>query len=299
MFVPPSVVEQSVKLKSGLDLKILPKTVSLEQVKTFVRELEQEDVCDMEVALTEVRWQESDIEMLNVVAQDLETVVECLPVEKDEDEDVNMRGDEHRDGSDVEEQVPMEEGGEHDDAAPEWEVHSRHDVERVKRALRQLHTNLGHPGVKEMVRVLKHGRASGLAIQEARRMHCDTCAENVQPKLPRPPIPRQVLDFNERVNLDIMGLPHWSDATRSVNCLNIVCHGTLFQMIIPLWSGTTALDVRRAYREGWQRWARDPKQVVLDPAGENLHDIFLDPLELNSVEPEVTAAESPLASWNH
>ena len=36
-----------------------------------------------------------------------------------------------------------------------------------------------------------------------------------------------------------------------------------------------------------------PKQVVLDPAGENLHDIFLDPLELNSVETEVTAAESP------
>ena len=60
----------------------------------------------------------------------------------------------------------------------------RHDVEGVKRALRKLHTNLGHPGVKEMVRVLKHGRASELAIQEARRMHCDICVENVQPKLP-------------------------------------------------------------------------------------------------------------------
>ena len=30
---------------------MLPKTVSLEQVKTLVRELEQEDVCDMEVDL--------------------------------------------------------------------------------------------------------------------------------------------------------------------------------------------------------------------------------------------------------
>ena len=39
-------------------------------------------------------------------------------------------------------------------------------------------------------------------------------------------------------------------------------------------------------KPSWQRWARDPKQVVLDPAGENLHDIFLDPLELNSVETE-------------
>ena len=54
-----------------------------------------------------------------------------------------------------------------------------------------------------------------------------------------------------------------------------------------------ALDLRQAYREGLQRWARDPKQVFLDPAGENLHDILLDSLELNSVETEVTAAESP------
>ena len=173
------------------------------------------------------------------------------------------------------------------------EVHSRHEVERVKRALRKLHTNLGHPGVKEMVRVLKHGRASELAIQEARRMHCDICAENVQPKLPRPATPRQVLNFNERVGLDILSLPQWSVSTRSVKCLCIVCLGTLFQMIIPLWSGTTALHVRRAYREGWQRWARDPKQAVLDLAGEILHDILLDPLELNSVETEMTAAESP------
>ena len=59
-------------------------------------------------------------------------------------------------------------------------------------------------------------------------------------------------------------------------------------MIIPFWSGTTALDLRQAYRKGRQRWARDPKQVVPDAAG-----IFQDPLDLNSVETEVTAAESP------
>ena len=137
------------------------------------------------------------------------------------------------------------------------------------------------------------GARSGVGTGISRKTHCDICAENAQPKLPRPAIPRQVLDSNECVGLDILSLPHWSDATRSVKCLNVVCHGTLFQMIIPLWSATTALDVRRAYREGWQRWARDPEQVVLDPAGENLHDIFLDPLELNSAETEVTAAESP------
>ena len=161
--------------------------------------------------------------------------------------------------------------------------------------LMKLHVNLGHPGVKEMIRVLKHGRASELAILEARRIRCDVCAENVQPKFPRPAIPRQVLDFNERLGLDILSIPHWEGFTKSVKCLNIVCHGTLFQRIKPLWSGTTALDLRQAYREVWQRWARDPNQVVLDPSGENLHDIVLDPLELNSVE---TGDSGRVSRWN-
>ena len=38
--------------------------------------------------------------MLNVFSQDLETAAERLPAEEDEDEDVNMRGDEHHDGAD-------------------------------------------------------------------------------------------------------------------------------------------------------------------------------------------------------
>ena len=41
----------------------------------------------MEVDLAEVRWQESDIEMLNAFARDLETAVECLLADEDEDED--------------------------------------------------------------------------------------------------------------------------------------------------------------------------------------------------------------------
>ena len=95
------------------------------------------------------------------------------------------------------------------------EGHSKQDLERVKKAMMKLHTNLGHLEVKEMVRVLKHGRASELAIQEARRTRCDVCAENVQPKLLCPAIPRQVLDINERLILDILSLPHWEGFKKS------------------------------------------------------------------------------------
>ena len=84
---------------------------------------------------------------------------------------------------------------------------------------------MGNPGVKELIHVCRHGRASELAIQEARRMRCDVCAGNVLLKLPRSEVPRQVLDFNERPGLDMLSLPHWKGFTKSVKCLNIVCRG--------------------------------------------------------------------------
>ena len=43
-----------------MNLSELPKTASLEQVTNLMRDLLQQDVCDMEIDLAEVMWQESD-----------------------------------------------------------------------------------------------------------------------------------------------------------------------------------------------------------------------------------------------
>ena len=102
--------------------------------------------------------------------------------EEDDAEDIEMPGDELRDGSEGEEQEPMEDGEQRDGSVAEHAGLLKRDLERVKKALMKLHANLGHPGVIELIRVLKHGRASELAIQEARRMRCDACAENVSTK---------------------------------------------------------------------------------------------------------------------
>ena len=53
-------------------------------------------------------WQESDAIVWNTLAHELETVVECLPAEEDDSEEKEMPGDELRDGSEGEEQEPME-----------------------------------------------------------------------------------------------------------------------------------------------------------------------------------------------
>ena len=142
VFVPLSVVEQNLKRKSEMDLAELPKTASLEQVTDLMREIQQEDVCDMEVDLAEVMWQESDAIVWNTLAHELETVIECLPAEEDDVEDIVMPGDELRDGSEGEEQEPIEDGEQRDGSVAEHAGQSKRDLERVKKALMKLHVNL-------------------------------------------------------------------------------------------------------------------------------------------------------------
>ena len=63
-----------------MNLAELPKTASLERVTNLMRELKQQDTCDVDLA--EVMWQESDASLWNTLAHELETVVESLPAEE-------------------------------------------------------------------------------------------------------------------------------------------------------------------------------------------------------------------------
>ena len=76
-------------------------------------------------------------------------MVECRPAEEDDVEDKEMSGDELRDGSEGEEQEPLEDGEQRDGSVTEHASHPKRDLGRVKKALK-LHVNLGHPGVKEL-----------------------------------------------------------------------------------------------------------------------------------------------------
>ena len=129
-------------------------------------------------------------------------------------------------------------------------------------------------------------------------MHCDICAENVQPKLPRPAIPRQVLDFNER-------RPGHFEFASLVWCNEI---GEMFEYRVS-WnsvpddhsavvgddgSGCETCAPRRLASGGHVI----PNKLFLILSVKILHDIFLDPLELNSVETGDRCGIA-LASWNH
>ena len=55
----------------------------------------------------------------------------------------------------------------------------------VHAAIKKLHINLGHPHRADLLRVLQHGGASPLALEEARRLRCGQCEESAWPKPPR------------------------------------------------------------------------------------------------------------------
>ena len=51
-------------------------------------------------------------------------------------------------------------------------------VARVDQALKRRHANLGHPSTKDLIRILKHSRASDLAIRRASALQCSVCANH-------------------------------------------------------------------------------------------------------------------------
>ena len=129
-------------------------------------------------------------------------MVECLPAEEEEREDVDMPSDDRRGESKGERQAPMEDGEQRDGSVAEQEVHSKQDLERVKKSVQKTPYQPGTPWSEGNGPRVETRSSFGVG-NPTQRMHCDVCAENVQPKLHRPAIPRQVLDFNDSMNVQV------------------------------------------------------------------------------------------------
>ena len=108
-----------------MDLAELQKTASLEQVTNLIKELKQQDLCDMEVDLAEVMWQEADASLWSTLAHELETVSECLPAKEEEGEDAEMPSDDRRNESEGERQAPMEDEKQRDGSVAERSFEAR------------------------------------------------------------------------------------------------------------------------------------------------------------------------------
>ena len=144
---------------------------------------------------------------------------------------------------------------------------------KIDQALLKLHTNLGHPSNKELVRVLKHSGASDRAVQRASSLSCSVCANQSRPTAPLPANTSSASQFNEKVGLDVKYLPGWLSGQK-IPCVNMVDFATSLQVMVPLHRTETGETTRDALRDRWVSWAGPPQTLCLDPSQPNLSQVL-------------------------
>ena len=182
-------------------------------------------------------------------------------------------------------------GNDHHDALP-FEVlatEAETDPEKLKAVLHRLHKNLGHPSNHDLVRILRHGQASEAAIKLAKDLSCDFCTARQAPTVANPGQAHRVLEFNQRVGLDVKYLPGWKP-NQKIFALNIVDYASSYQLMVPFFETETASVLRKLYLGKWVNWAGPPKEIILDPARTNLGRAMVEPTELEGTHVLVTAA---------
>ena len=135
--------------------------------------------------------------------------------------------------------------------------------------IEKAHRGMGHPHQQRFLRILKLGRATTAALGLAKTFQCSQCKESTRPKPWRRSAPPRELSFNEVVGVDTVTIKHYD---HNIRCLNIVCWGTRYQMIVPL-RGAKAFDARIAYRQ-WVRTFGAPKFLKPDLGSEFLGDFL-------------------------
>eukprot|EP00435_Cladocopium_sp_Y103_P020687 s58_g5.t1 len=160
-----------------------------------------------------------------------------------------------------------------------------------RRALRnevmKAHRGMGHPNHDRFLRILRLGGASVATLGIAKTFECSQCKEDARPKPWRRAAPPRELKFNEVVGVDTVTVKHHDV---SIKCLNIVCWGTRYQLIIPL-AGLTAAHVRSAYRT----WVKlfGPPRVVKPDMGTEFLGAFMYRSSTDGTEVDISSLESP------
>ena len=170
-------------------------------------------------------------------------------------------------------------------------IESTYEAE-VMQALTKLHKNLGHPPNADLIRLLKHGQASDLAIKLARDFARSFCQSRIKPGSPLPANMDRVVEFNKRIGIDVKHLRSWRP-NHKVKALNVVCQANGFQRVIPFFDAETSQLLRKLLDEHWIAWAGAPSEIILDAAQTNLAEPMMCTAEDKGCTVRPTAADAP------
>ena len=163
----------------------------------------------------------------------------------------------------------------------------------IRKIVRDLHVNFGHPTAVTLQRILRRQGAKIEAIKAAGLMACDSCGESIRRKRPRPVrLPNQY-EFNRHLLLDTM----YAKDSRGVTFgfINILDDATGFQVVAcvgEVQGPPASRAVLRHFTTSWSSWAGLPHSIQVD-RGKEFMAIFADHLRQFGVEQEVMPLEAP------
>ena len=163
------------------------------------------------------------------------------------------------------------------------------DEKKLCETIRRAHQNLGHPGTERFVEMLRVAGASQKALEHAKRYKCSICEAQQGAKVQKVSKVRKTYEFNVGVCCDTFEL---EIGKRKIHGFSIICEGTNYHVVVPLWKGKTADETRRAYRRCWKSPFGAPVRLFTDGGGE-FEGSFQEGLFLDGTADDRSAAYSP------
>ena len=163
----------------------------------------------------------------------------------------------------------------------------------LRKTLRDLHTNFGHPTNATLQRLLRRQKAKMDAITAVDYLACDICGDSIRRRRPRPVrLPGRYI-FNHHLQIDVF---YARDSVgEQFSFLNIICEATGFQVVSCLGNSTgppATKAVLRHFLTTWSSWAGLPQSIQVDRGKEYmLH--FSNYLKEFGVEQEIMPLEAP------
>lgn len=91
---------------------------------------------------------------------------------------------------------------------------------------------------------------------------------------------------------DLVRILKRAHASEKVKALNIVCHGSCYQMVIPFFHTETSQLLKERFNQYWVRVFGPPKAVVIDQAQTNMGEALQNHLDLQGTEVRQIAGEA-------
>ena len=156
----------------------------------------------------------------------------------------------------------------------------------------QYHRNLGHPSRREFLKVLKAAHAKPAVLEYVRREYrCADCDAHTKPQPSRKAAIPRTYEFNRIIALDVFYIPLRG---QSLPILNIICHGTNFQVAALMrQDGTpTAAMVWSTFQRSWRRYFGTPDVMITD-GGPEFRGDFAQSGEYAGILQVVVDADAP------